>query len=771
MSMEQRHVVKRQIIELTVQNRATAPAIQDKVSSIYRQRIVSLIDRYCTELGQPDRLYRIDSLELDLGILDMDDLEEEFVAKASNALRQALSAQIARQEEDTHGFGRSPKSQSALELFTFFLETGSLPWWADDAQPTLLAETLQQLLDEAPDELRRLLQGSVLEEASRRRLIGHYNDEQLMQMAGLFLPGWKSSFKEDIKALKSLLQKTKIAAASGPTFLRQRIWANVLQVVSFGGQQYDSPQAFYLAVLKRFAADLRTPYAKLASEIQEAAPVGRRTGGSRHFKTFLQSLADLTVGTPIVSADELVRSLERLRAVSLVPLTEAWNALLASSKQFTPQARATWASALSASRSEIAAENAVRLLNAGVAHHGLPPAEHSKLAKLFRTALEALDRQPTLGRDLDELNDHLRRYQSEGGPLAEAWAALLVLSGQLEPQALAAWLDALAASGSGIAAENAVRLLEAGAAQHGLSAAERSKLVELFRRQTESEAMTNAEDSILQETGDQLAALLRRYQSEGGLLAEAWAMLRALSLRLPPQAQAAWLDALSASRAENAAETAIRLLNAGAAQHGLRANERTSLLQLLRAAIGPQPVVALPRPDMRFSEADEIAVANAGLVILWPFISSFFTHLGLVEERQFKDLPARQRGVGLLQVLAAQKVSPPEYLLPLNKLLCGMEPNHVFDFGPPLRKPEKRECEKLLKAVISQVPILRSMSVEGFRGSFLLRRGQLSIRDGLWLLRVERQTYDVVLERFPWSWQWVKLPWMETPLQVEWQFT
>ena len=60
------------------------------------------------------------------------------------------------------------------------------------------------------------------------------------------------------------------------------------------------------------------------------------------------------------------------------------------------------------------------------------------------------------------------------------------------------------------------------------------------------------------------------------------------------------------------------------------------------------------------------------------------------------------------------------------------------------------------------------MSIAGFRGTFLLRQGILGQRDGAWLLRVERETYDIVLERFPWSVDWVKLPWMEAPLRVEW---
>jgi hypothetical protein len=107
-------------------------------------------------------------------------------------------------------------------------------------------------------------------------------------------------------------------------------------------------------------------------------------------------------------------------------------------------------------------------------------------------------------------------------------------------------------------------------------------------------------------------------------------------------------------------------------------------------------------------------------------------------------------------------------MLPLNKLLCGLEPAELFDMLEPLQEAEVAECTNLLTAAIAQAPVLREMSPSGFRGTFLLRQGALSIRDGFWLLRVERQTYDIVLERFPWGWEWVKLPWMDAPLRVEW---
>jgi hypothetical protein len=173
--------------------------------------------------------------------------------------------------------------------------------------------------------------------------------------------------------------------------------------------------------------------------------------------------------------------------------------------------------------------------------------------------------------------------------------------------------------------------------------------------------------------------------------------------------------------------------------------------------------------DFGFSDADEAYITNAGLVILWPFLVRFFERLDLSEGRQFKDVAALHRAVRLLQYLADSKQEPPpEYLLILNKVLCGMAVDEVFDFGLPITEQEIEECGSFLAAVIEQAPILHHMSIPGFQATFLLRKGQLSTRDGAWLLRVERETYDVVLDRFPWSVAWVKLPWMEAPMQVEW---
>ena len=250
---------------------------------------------------------------------------------------------------------------------------------------------------------------------------------------------------------------------------------------------------------------------------------------------------------------------------------------------------------------------------------------------------------------------------------------------------------------------------------------------------------------------------LERQAVESDTVATLIALLQPLMAPhiLPPAVVRRWLAALQKAAASGRSPEVVSAL--------------TEMLQAAgRAEASAQSPAEDTPVDLSFSDADELYIGNAGLVILWPFLGHFFAHLGLLDDTQFKDTAAMQRAVGLLQYLVTEESSPPEYLLPLNKVLCGMELTEVFDFGPPMSEAEAEECTNLLTAVIAHAPILRDMSIPGFRGTFLLRPGILSTRDGAWLLRVERETYDVVLDRFPWSVEWVKLPWMETLLRVEW---
>jgi contractile injection system tape measure protein len=523
----QRHIIKRQVIELTVQGGISAPEaqpLQDKISRIYHQRIIPILDQRFSEMSGPDKLYRIQTLELDVGRLDLQNLETDLVEKVRRALGHELFAQISVQERETGNGRQNPKSGSQLELFAFFAQTGSLPWWADASRPQLLTENLRYLLSEKPAALQSLIRELARQPNRRQRMFNQYADEQLVELAGLLVPAYKPFIALHHSMLLEILHKTRSASGWQSHRLRRSFWNHLMQVASLGGPEYPSIQAFYQAVLVRLAVELGSTGIALSVEMEQA-------------------LKDIT---------------------------------------------------------------------------------------------------------------------------------------------------------------------------------------------------TNADES-LKVTARQLSKLLPSKTTEG---------------------------AFSAGKSSN-----FDHLTHAAELGQVLGDDKTAMDESPLATarqISKLPQSKTSDDNFHFEEVDELYVENAGLVILWPFLERFFAHVNLLEEKQFKDGAAQHRAVGLLQVLATQGPELPEYLLPLNKLLCGLDVTKVFEFGPPLLDSEAEEGERLLEAVIAQAPILHDMSTVGFRGSFLLRAGMLSVRDGLWLLRVEKESYDVVLDRFPWSWEWVKLPWMEAPLRVEW---
>ena len=183
-----------------------------------------------------------------------------------------------------------------------------------------------------------------------------------------------------------------------------------------------------------------------------------------------------------------------------------------------------------------------------------------------------------------------------------------------------------------------------------------------------------------------------------------------------------------------------------------------------RPLMRPSP---LP-PELRPEAATYIA--NAGLVLVWPFLTALFERLGYVAERQFQGIEQTTRAAYLLQFLATGEEQPPEHLLALNKLLCGVGRTLPLMRELPLIAAEKATGESLLGAVIARWgDVLKNTSLAGLRETFLQRPGKLVWADDRVTLTVETKTLDILLDQRPWSIALIKLPWMALPLYVTWR--
>ena len=161
-----------------------------------------------------------------------------------------------------------------------------------------------------------------------------------------------------------------------------------------------------------------------------------------------------------------------------------------------------------------------------------------------------------------------------------------------------------------------------------------------------------------------------------------------------------------------------------------------------------------------------VIIQNAGIVLVAPYFPRFFDLLEWLKDGNFVSETSQQTAVLMLHYLSFAEKESPEYLLALNKILCGIELAHPLAVSLP--EEYLTPADQLLEAVIAQAPNLGLKTKEALRSSFLIREGILYDKGTNWLLHVERNAYDLLLGRLPWDFHILRLPWMEKPLFVEW---
>ncbi|MDJ0903071.1 MAG: contractile injection system tape measure protein [Xenococcus sp. MO_188.B8] len=551
---QQRHIIKKQIIELNLSSQQGAFELQNEVSRIYRYKVVPLIDNLFSQFSNLDTIHRINTLEINLGNIDINNLEQELIDKIVEQIQQQLAEKISRSsssfsaqpqaktdlhksssllprevlsketdrkrrentEENkvpsvnaTHYQIPSDKIESSniaskrasqLEIFSYFIQTGLLPWWAERLSKQELEKSCDRLLETSPEQVKLILAESFKEEKYSRRIIYQFSDSTLLKFTQLFasnLYNFIADYHNDIQQIYK--RKINIFANIPPSQFRLEFWRGI----------------FFRLLLEQYTQSKKIQFIR--------------------------------------------------------------NHLL-------------------------------------------------HIAASFRLNYWLL---------LDKMLETAENFKQEDG----------VFKSQL-PEILAQINPTVSRENSSIA--------------------------------NESEPSINLEKA------------------------------------------------------------------------------RSQAKDKLTNTVAP------------FSDSEEIYIYNSGLVLLWPFLPRFFESLKLIQREQFANSESAQRAVLILQYLVDAATEIPEHLLPLNKILCGIDLLEPVAANLEISEPQRDECENLLSAVIGNWSILKNTSIEGFRRAFLQREGILKVRDGSWILQVEQATYDILLDRMPWNISVVKLPWIEGVLYVEW---
>jgi uncharacterized protein YjbI with pentapeptide repeats len=162
-------------------------------------------------------------------------------------------------------------------------------------------------------------------------------------------------------------------------------------------------------------------------------------------------------------------------------------------------------------------------------------------------------------------------------------------------------------------------------------------------------------------------------------------------------------------------------------------------------------------------------INNAGQVLAAAFLPRLFSMLNLMQDGKFIDMGAADRAVHLVQFMVTGQSATPEYDLILNKILCGISTSIPVSAGIEITEQEQTLIEQMLSSMIQHWKVLGSTSISGLRETFFQRQGWLVLEEDCWRLKVKEQTFDLLLDRLPWSISLIKHGWMDKPLRVSWR--
>lgn len=159
-------------------------------------------------------------------------------------------------------------------------------------------------------------------------------------------------------------------------------------------------------------------------------------------------------------------------------------------------------------------------------------------------------------------------------------------------------------------------------------------------------------------------------------------------------------------------------------------------------------------------------IQNAGLILIHPFLKNLFEHCDLFDSKN-NQLLNPELCAHLLHYIATGKTNAPEYDMAFEKFLCNIPLHQTINRHIKLTRKHKAEAKNVIESVQHNWSAMKKSSVALLQNEFFQRPGKLVI-DHDYTLTVERKTQDILLEKLGWGIGFVKLPWQEQFIFINW---
>lgn len=160
-------------------------------------------------------------------------------------------------------------------------------------------------------------------------------------------------------------------------------------------------------------------------------------------------------------------------------------------------------------------------------------------------------------------------------------------------------------------------------------------------------------------------------------------------------------------------------------------------------------------------------VQNAGLILIHPFLKTFFEHCDLLDPKT-QQLIDPELCAHLLHYIATGNINAPEYEMIFEKFLCNIPLEQPINRHIKLSRKHKTQAKNVIESVQHNWSPMKKSSIALLQNEFFQRSGKLEISNHDYILTVERKTQDILLDRLSWGIGLVKLPWQKKFIFINW---
>jgi len=207
---------------------------------LFHQKIYFLLDQILDQFFPTNEVIKIDKIELDIGQVTRDNLEQKIVQAIQSQLPLILAQTTLTSQKK---WIQQTPQKSTYELLDFYLKTGYFPWWRQQAKGFKADLWVQDLLKKDSLLARKLLGHHLNNPQARQRMDYQLSENTMQEVKTVMMGSQKLDYDWYLDQLIQLHQHVKIRATTRKNY-RKYIDDLLLNYLGQGGQMETSPQDF-----------------------------------------------------------------------------------------------------------------------------------------------------------------------------------------------------------------------------------------------------------------------------------------------------------------------------------------------------------------------------------------------------------------------------------------------------------------------------------------------------------------------------------------------